>query len=596
LYFVNLVDAWHQNRANDFAHSQYLLNLSMILDLANEPHKRLGSRTIRPIAACSLQGIAFQGEILLAIDSVGGYLLQIDPASDNTTILNSERWSDLVGATGLEIAGDTLWYTSENSVYFISLTEKDFTPQLFVRLSYPANDVAVWESTVYVTSEKTGHIIIFDRDTAKEITRFYAPGIGTEHITVTEERIWIADNLEQSVYCLDRATGGVIFSVLTPFESPTGLAFYRDRGTGKETLYVAYATQEAYIRDNPNSERDRELQYRDLTFIHPLYFHYNADERYALSNGYLIEMSYVEEISPLDRLELKNLEWRIALPAETQRQKVRKIQAIGLPFTEEVQNGQKVAVFKFDKLTSEDRYIFGWKALLEVWSIKYQLNPRYCENLPELPSEFASRYLVDNDNLAMESEIIRRAATESIGRETNLLRKIYSIRNYVYDRLSYGIKPHIDTPDIVLKRGVGSCGEYLGVLLALSRLNGIACRTVGRYKCPPFPHQQGIPLQPDFNHVWMEFYLPGFGWLPMESNPDDLFEGGPYPTRFFMGLAWYHAEMAKDIPFEFLQSEGVLLDKTQVSIGDLAINHVRFTILEELSPVNSDQLSVESNE
>jgi hypothetical protein len=42
-------------------------------------------------------------------------------------------------------------------------------------------------------------------------------------------------------------------------------------------------------------------------------------------------------------------------------------------------------------------------------------------------------------------------AEEATGRETNLLRKVYSIRNYVYDQLSYGIKPHIDTPDIALR-------------------------------------------------------------------------------------------------------------------------------------------------
>ena len=79
----------------------------------------------------------------------------------------------------------------------------------------------------------------------------------------------------------------------------------------------------------------------------------------------------------------------------------------------------------------------------------------------------------------MNTDIILRAASESTSSETNLLRKMYSIRNYVYDHLSYAIKPHIDTPDLVLRRGVGSCGEYLGVLLALSRLNGIPSRTVG---------------------------------------------------------------------------------------------------------------------
>ena len=319
-------------------------------------------RTIRPIAACSLHGIAFRDNVLLAIDSRNGYLLQVDPVTNNTKILNSHHWQDFVGATGLAIVGDTLWFTTEESVYFCSLSSGDFTPQPFVRLSYPANGVAVWESTVYVTCQKTGDILIFDRQTGKEITRLYAPGIGLENITVRGEELWVSDTLEQTVYCLDRATGKVIFSLLTPFESPTGLTFHPNPEMGQETLYVAYADQEPYIRDNPNAEPNHELQYRDRTFIHPLYFHYDEENRYALSNGYLVEMVYVEEISPLDPIELPNLEWRIALPAETQRQKVRKVEAIGLPFTEEIQDGQRIAVFKFEPFHSEERYIFGWKA------------------------------------------------------------------------------------------------------------------------------------------------------------------------------------------------------------------------------------------
>ena len=539
--------------------------------------------TIRPIGAAALQGIAFSGETLIAIDSTNGYLLQIDPKSDSTTILNSPRELDLAYASGLAIAGETLWLTLEESVYCCQFNG-DLTLKHFVTLPYTANGVAVRDATIYVTSQKAGYIFIYNRDTGREITRLYAPGVGMEHITIRGEELWVSDSEEQTVYCLDRATGEVHFSVLTPFERPTGLAFYTDPETGEDTLYVAYASEEPYIRDNPNADPNHELQYRDRTFIHPLYFSYNTERRYALSNGYLIEMSYVEELAPLEDIELKEVEWRIALPSETDRQKIRKIEPMGIPFTEEVHNGQRVAVFQFDTLKPGERHLFGWKALLEVWSIKYRLTPRDVEKLPELPSDFESRYLVDNDNLAMDTDIIRQAARDAIGRETNLLRKVYSIRNYVYDRLSYGIKPHIDTPDIVLERGVGSCGEYLGLLLALGRLNGIACRTVGRYKCPPHADKLGIPLAPDFNHVWMEFYVPGVGWLPMESNPDDTVEGGPYPTRFFMGLAWYHMELGKGIPFETLSSQGALVPKEKVSIGELAINHVRFTILEELSP------------
>lgn len=540
-------------------------------------------RTIRPICASALQGIAFFGDKLIALDANNGYLLQIDPLSDNTTILNPSRDLDLANATGVAISGETLWLAWEDSVYFCQLSG-DLKLQHFVTLPYTANGIAVQESTVYVTCKKAGYILVYSRETAREITRLYPPGVGVENITVRGEELWVSDAEEQTVFCLDRGTGEIQFSVLTPFENPTGLAFHTDPQTGQDILYVAYASIEPYIRDNPNADPNYELQYRDRTFIHPLHFTYNSERRYALSNGFLIEMSYVEEMAPLEDVELKDVEWRIALPSETDRQKLRKIEAVGRPFTEEIQDGQRVAVFKFDILKPGERHIFGWKALLEVWSIKYRLTPRDVEKLPELPPDFETRYLVDNDDLAMDTEIIRNAAQEAIGRETNFLRKIYNIRNYVYDKLSYGIKPHIDTPDIALERGVGSCGEYLGVLLALTRLNGIACRTVGRYKCPPHADQFGIPLSPDFNHVWMEFYLPGLGWLPMESNPDDIVEGGPYPTRFFMGLAWYHMEIGKGISFEVLKSEGVRVTKENVSIGELAINHVKFRILQELPP------------
>ena len=536
---------------------------------------------IRPIAASCLQGIAFGQEKLIAIDATSGYLLEIDPQSNNTKILNPSREVDLVDATGLALSGDTLWLTLNDSVYFCQLNG-DLRLEHFVTLPYAANGVAVQGAAIYLTCQKAGYILIYSRDMGREITRFYAPGIGVENITVRDEELWVCDREEQTVYCLDRATGEIQFSVLTPFENPTGLAFYRDQQRGQDLLYVAYASEEPYIRDNPNANPNYELQYRDRTFIHPLYFSFKPESRYALSNGYLIEMSYVEELSPLDDLELQDVEWRIALPSETDRQKVRKIEAVGLPFTEEIQDDQRVAVFKFDTLKPGERHLFGWKALLEVWSIKYRLTPRDVETLAELPEEFQNRYLPDDDQLAMDTDIIRRAAREAIGRESNLLRKMYNIRNYVYDQLAYGIKPHIDTPDIVLERGIGSCGEYLGVLLALARLNGIACRTVGRYKCPAHADKLGIPLEPEFNHVWLEFYVPGFGWLPMESNPDDIVEGGPYPTRFFMGLAWYHVEIGKGIAFETLKSQGIPVKKDVVSIGDLAINHVRFTIMEEL--------------
>ena len=119
-----------------------------------------------------------------------------------------------------------------------------------------------------------------------------------------DEELWVCDRLEQTVYCLERGTGETKFNVLTPFENPTGLGFYTHPETGEEVLYVAYAGDELFIRDDPNSYEQYQLAKRDRTFLHPLYFHYNESQRYATSNGYLIEMSYVEEIEPLEEIYL----------------------------------------------------------------------------------------------------------------------------------------------------------------------------------------------------------------------------------------------------------------------------------------------------
>ncbi|ERN42877.1 transglutaminase-like enzyme, putative cysteine protease [Rubidibacter lacunae KORDI 51-2] len=547
------------------------------------PVSTSSSQTIRPFAAASLYGIAQRGRHLLAIDARTGYLFEIDPIDGSMRVLNTHNATDFLDTTGIAIAGNTLWFTQHESVCFCSL-EGDLKPQLFTTLPYAADGITVWETAIYVSCNGTDSIHVFSSNTRKEITRLLAPGIGREHLTIRGEELWVSDRTEQTVFCLDRATGEIDFSVLTPFPCPTGLAFFTDPNTGREQLYVAYTFEEPFIRDNPNATPNHEIQYRDAAFIHPLYVCYEPERRYTRSNGFLVEMSYVEEIAPLDAIDLTDLEWRIALPAETHRQKLHSVEPIGIPFAEEIIDGQRVAVFNIERLTTNDRFVFGWKALLEVWSIKYQFEPRDGDRVPELDPELRNRYTLDDDELAMDTDIIRRAAVDAPGDETNLLRRMYNIRNFVYDKLAYGIKPQIDPPDVVIRRGVASCGEYLGLLLAIARLNGIASRTVGRYKCPQQPHARNVPLEPDFNHVWMEFYLPGWGWLPMESNPDDINEGGPYPTRFFMGLAWYHAEMAKGIPFETICSRGERLTKEVVAIGELAINHVRFVVLDELIP------------
>ena len=546
------------------------------------PDLSLQHSTIRPIGVYALSGLATDGARLLSIDTVRGYLVSIDPHTNNTIILNPHHVPDWIGVSGLTVWEDTFWFAKGQEVLWCggvaSPQHNQIAPTIFTRLPYPVTGVAVCGEMVYVSCQKSGYIHVFDR-AGKQLQQLPQPGVGCETMTIYKDDLWVCDRAEQTVYCLDRTDGSIQYSALTPFSSPTGMTFY-DSADGTPICYVVYADEEPYIRDDPNAKFPYQLTFRDRTFIHPLHIHHNRAEHYTLSNGYLVELSYVEELLPLEAVTLNQVEWRIALPSDTLRQKVRHIEPIGSEFTIESQAGQKVALFKFDKLNPHQGGLLGWKATIEMYGLKYSLAPSDIDESHTLPTEL-EQYLLDDDDLAMDTPTMLQAAKEAVGTETNVLRKMLKIRNYVYDRLSYGIQPRIDTPDVALARGVGSCGEYVGVLLALSRLNGIACRTIGRYKCPPYPDRLYQPLQPDFNHVWLEFYVPGVGWLPMESNMDDTIERGPYPQRFFMGLAWYHTEIGKGISFEKMKA----IDKPEhLSMGDLAINHIRFRILEELIP------------
>jgi hypothetical protein len=513
------------------------------------PGVSLQHSTIRPIGVYALSGLAVDSNQLLAVDAVRGYLLAVNPRTNNTTVLNPHHVSGWIGVNGLTLWQEMFWFTKGQEVLYCD--RHTLIPTVFTRLPYPVTGVAVWETTVYVSCQKSGYIHLFDRDSGEPLERIPQPGVGTETLTVFKNNLWVCDRAEQTVYCLDLTTGAIQFSALTPFPSPTGIAFYASEPDQEPICYVAYADEEPYIRDNPNAEFPYQITFRDRTFIHPLHIHYNASEHYTLSNGYLVELSYVEELLPLEAVTLNQVEWRIALPSDTLRQRIRHIEPIGHEFTIEEQAGQKVAVFKFDRVHPHQGGLLGWKAIVEMYGLKYSLAPTDITDGLLLPEELQP-YLMDDDDLAMETDTIKQAAQEAIGTETNVLRQMLKIRNYVYDRLSYGIRPKIDTPDVALARGVGSCGEYVGVLLALARLNGIACRTIGRYK-----------------------------WLPMESNVDDTVDRGPYPQRFFMGLSWYHTEIGKGISFEKMKAA----DKpAHISMGDLAINHIRFRILEELIP------------
>jgi hypothetical protein len=136
-------------------------------------------------------------------------------------------------------------------------------------LPYPADGVAVWENTLYVSCKKGGCIFVCDPQLRPAHHSVSGPGIGIENLSIWGDYLWVCDQVEQTVYCLDRATGEVVVKMLTPFANPTGLAVPPHTTPEGGTIWVAYTNEEPYIRDDPNGEDPYELTLRDRTLIHP---------------------------------------------------------------------------------------------------------------------------------------------------------------------------------------------------------------------------------------------------------------------------------------------------------------------------------------
>ena len=125
----------------------------------------------------SLYGITFVGKNCLAIDSLRGFLLRIDPETDNATVVNPYQTSEFADVTGLAVWSNDLWFTRYNTVYvcreaLVGENIASLKPEPLVTLPYNLDGIAVWNSTLYISSQQGGCIFVYSLISGREITRF----------------------------------------------------------------------------------------------------------------------------------------------------------------------------------------------------------------------------------------------------------------------------------------------------------------------------------------------------------------------------------------------------------------------------------------
>jgi len=111
-------------------------------------------------------------------------------------------------------------------------------------------------------------------------------------------------------------------------------------------------------------------------------------------------------------------------------------------------------------------------------------------------------------------------ALEVVGSEKNPYLRAKALYYYIVKNISYSLMPHctlsaLNKPEsiFVFEKGYGDCGAQSTYFVALCRSLGIPARITG-----------GFQLWPGYEgpHFWAEFYLPNYGWIPVDTSAAQL--------------------------------------------------------------------------
>jgi hypothetical protein len=153
---------------------------------------------------------------------------------------------------------------------------------------------------------------------------------------------------------------------------------------------------------------------------------------------------------------------------------------------------------------------------------------------------------------------IEAKAIEVVGGEGNPYRAARRIYDYIVEEMSYSHLPHgslgyLDIPESVYVHNhqYGDCGAQSIYFAALCRSVGIPARATGGYQL--FPGMEG-------SHFWAEFYLPNYGWVPVDTSVAQISKYLPeltddqrraFKDYFFGSMDPYRWVIQKNVDYPF---------------------------------------------
>jgi transglutaminase-like putative cysteine protease len=265
---------------------------------------------------------------------------------------------------------------------------------------------------------------------------------------------------------------------------------------------------------------------------------------------------YTFELAPdpakINRSE--DLKLWIPAPREWDSQKNVRLLSVEPPphaTFEDPENGIPILFWDFGKVPEAAVYKVKMRYRLESYEVHSEIDPKQV-GVYDKSSELYNLYTRSTNTTTITPEV-KRLAAQAVGDERNPSLQAKRILEFVYRKIKYkillqegrsGIQALLNFPITDPRTGEqyyeGACTQYSVLFVALCRALGIPARSVtGFYAVSPWLKREDLKtselfekISPDglaaakiygpMGHAWAEFYLPNYGWVPVDPRLTDL--------------------------------------------------------------------------
>jgi transglutaminase-like putative cysteine protease len=521
----------------------------------------------------SINGIDLKdNQTFYGFDGKTGVIVEINRETGVCKVVNPTNWRFLRRGSDVAFINNVFYIVASNKVYMFDVKANELLRKsISVSRAY---GVAVDEQFIYVSTRT--NINVYDIVSHKLVNMYEKQSIGDCSLSLNGNDLFLCDKDQSLVTVVDKSKGTKKFMFPTKDINPLGIV-----ATDK-VVYTSHNVKTVYL-DVLKDKKGNDKHISDSkAVIHKT--SYKHENNSVLADGYVLEITYLVEIDTIadDIKPLEEVEWEIALPISNRRQQLLSLEPIG-DFPSKIkafQNSthQKIA-FNIPSITSEHRSTIGYRAKLNLLSQSFYLtDDMFDENYGK---DVDKAYLEDDGSLNMDNKYLIEIAS-NFKRIKGIVSRAKAIRNFVFSKLNYDMYDggnQLKNYE-ALQQGKGLCQQYTECLLALYRLCGIPCRSMGQYKYYLYmnsTHTLNYQTENEANHIWVEILLPKGEWATIEVNPDDVLINNKYKEEGFMVTFWNKIHFPSPDKYSFEK----IYHKNGIAIcSDYSINHVFLKLVE----------------